>query len=203
MTRDVQEVLKEMREWGDNVPEFLVREWAERIERALAPAGEALLEYRCIRTFEEPCPDCGGAGRRWYGSTATWRGGLGGQAFTPDVCDKCWGSGIKDQPWPSHRRASPPAAPQGWNEAIEAAATLLMKMHEDQCGHNYYHFAAKQIRELATEPQRAEGAMEEVVKVMKALERGAKSYREDLPVLAVWCANLAKRLRAALESKDA
>lgn len=42
---------------------------------------------------EYPCARCTGLGRRTYGSTATWRGGIGGQAMTPDVCDECWGSG--------------------------------------------------------------------------------------------------------------
>jgi hypothetical protein len=49
------------------------------------------------------CPNCNGAGRTCYGSTATWRGGMGGQAVTWGVCDKCWGSGDKFRPWPSHR----------------------------------------------------------------------------------------------------
>lgn len=42
---------------------------------------------------EYPCARCTGLGRVLYGSTATWRGGIGGRAMTPDVCDKCWGSG--------------------------------------------------------------------------------------------------------------
>lgn len=50
------------------------------------------------------CNTCGGAGTRAYGSTSTWRGGVGGQMITSGVCDKCWGSGDKDRPWPSHRR---------------------------------------------------------------------------------------------------
>lgn len=48
------------------------------------------LEWRCV---DEPCKACGGAGNRAYGSTATWRGGIGGQAITSDVCDSCWGTG--------------------------------------------------------------------------------------------------------------
>lgn len=49
------------------------------------------------------CPECNGSGYRTYGDTSTWRGGAGGQAFTDGVCDKCWGSGSKSLPWPSHR----------------------------------------------------------------------------------------------------
>lgn len=54
------------------------------------------LAYRmCLemRGVDEPCPACSGFGVRVYGSTATWRGGIGGQALTSDVCDKCWGTG--------------------------------------------------------------------------------------------------------------
>lgn len=42
---------------------------------------------------EQPCKRCGGLGRRCYGSTATWRHGVGGQVLTMDVCDCCWGTG--------------------------------------------------------------------------------------------------------------
>lgn len=50
-----------------------------------------------------PCKRCGGRGVRAYGSTATWRGGVGGQAITNDVCDHCWGSGNEYTAWPSWR----------------------------------------------------------------------------------------------------
>ncbi len=50
------------------------------------------------------CRECGGSGYKLYGSTATWRGGIGGQAMTNDVCDYCWGSGSKSNPWPSWRK---------------------------------------------------------------------------------------------------
>ena len=66
------------------------------IEELLAWA----LDWRGIET---PCPECGGSGVKTYGSTATWHGGVGGQAMTMGVCDKCWGSGDKHHPWPSHR----------------------------------------------------------------------------------------------------
>lgn len=50
------------------------------------------------------CPECNGSGYKLYGSTATWRGGIGGQAMTTSVCDKCWGSGSKSKTWPSWRK---------------------------------------------------------------------------------------------------
>lgn len=43
------------------------------------------------------CDRCRGVGKRAYGSTATWRGGIGGAAITTDVCDKCWGTGRSDK----------------------------------------------------------------------------------------------------------
>lgn len=43
------------------------------------------------------CPKCSGEGRRVYGSTATWQGGIGGQAMTEGICDKCWGTGRTDR----------------------------------------------------------------------------------------------------------
>jgi hypothetical protein len=56
--------------------------------------------------FDKVCRSCSGAGIKVYGSTSTWRGGIGGQMMTSDVCDKCWGSGREDNPWLSHRHAA-------------------------------------------------------------------------------------------------
>lgn len=50
---------------------------------------------------DEACEKCGGIGVALYGSTATWHGGIGGQAMTHDVCSRCWGSGNRCRPWPS------------------------------------------------------------------------------------------------------
>lgn len=49
------------------------------------------------RGVEYPCPRCGGLGVRCYGSTSTWRGGIGGQMVTQDVCCECWGTGDQDR----------------------------------------------------------------------------------------------------------
>lgn len=53
--------------------------------------------------IEDPCPDCRGVGRYYYGSTATWRGGVGGAAMTLDLCDRCWGSGDPRHPFQNLR----------------------------------------------------------------------------------------------------
>lgn len=50
------------------------------------------LEYRGV---EMPCGVCNGMGTRTYGSNTTWRGGIGGQVITLDVCNSCWGTGDK------------------------------------------------------------------------------------------------------------
>jgi hypothetical protein len=50
------------------------------------------------------CKKCDGYGYRAYGSTSTWRGGIGGQAITADVCDDCWGSGRSDHKHGDQRR---------------------------------------------------------------------------------------------------
>lgn len=55
------------------------------------------------QSADDLCRKCNGRGTRSYPSTSTWRGGIGGQAFTGDVCDGCWGSGNRHRPWPSHR----------------------------------------------------------------------------------------------------
>jgi len=55
---------------------------------------------------DTPCKACSGAGVRAYGDTATWRGGIGGQVITNDICDKCWGSGKAKKPWLNLRRLS-------------------------------------------------------------------------------------------------
>lgn len=66
-------------------------------------AEEFILEYGeyclalCRSLTGRACPFCGGYGVRAYGSTATWKGGIGGQAITQDVCDQCWGSGLSDR----------------------------------------------------------------------------------------------------------
>lgn len=51
---------------------------------------QRMLDWRGV---DDPCLQCDGSGRQVYGSTATWRGGMGGATMTADVCSTCWGSG--------------------------------------------------------------------------------------------------------------
>lgn len=70
---------------------------AAEIER-LTKEVERLIANKWLFIPEEHvCKKCSGRGRRAYASTATWRGGIGGQAITEDVCDSCWGTGRIDR----------------------------------------------------------------------------------------------------------
>ena len=64
-------------------------------------AHERFLWWRNIDTEfgDIVCSVCGGSGVRSYGNTSTYMNGIGGQAMTMDVCDKCWGSGKENDPW--------------------------------------------------------------------------------------------------------
>jgi hypothetical protein len=74
---------------GGNMDDSQRDEWYRRF-----------LEYRGINPYYDTvCPSCSGSGVQVYGSTATWHSGIGGQAMTSGVCDKCWGSGKKNAPW--------------------------------------------------------------------------------------------------------
>ena len=65
-------------------PEIMLEEAANLLAVARIIAGVA-------------CNACLGRGVQTYGSTATWGGGIGGQAMTEGVCDTCWGSGRCDR----------------------------------------------------------------------------------------------------------
>lgn len=80
-----------------------------------------MLEYRGV---DEPCLKCAGSGVRVYGSTATWRGGIGGQAVTQDVCDHCWGTGDAHRKGADLRRIT--AERQAW-EAEQCAEWLARR----------------------------------------------------------------------------
>lgn len=92
------------------------KEHAQKLERQLAKAEserdrlreqlqelrdtmlERFLSWRGVENVCEGRNGCGGSGTKTYASTATWRGGAGGQALTSAVCDQCWGSGDKSRP---------------------------------------------------------------------------------------------------------
>jgi len=63
------------------------------------PRQEYFQHFLEQRGVEDPCTRCQGMGTRTYGSTSTWRGGMGGASMTTDVCDHCWGSGDENRKW--------------------------------------------------------------------------------------------------------
>lgn len=86
--------------------ELTIQQQAERIAEAERRVNEIPLAFLAFRNLEpeDACPACGGAGGQTYGNTSTWRRGFGGNMLTWAVCDQCWGSGHKDNPWLSHRQ---------------------------------------------------------------------------------------------------
>ena len=83
---------------------------------------ELSMALRMRRHIEvAPCARCQGWGTITYGSTALWRGGMGGATLTSGVCDLCWGSGDETRPWTDLRKLEAEEA-----ERVNArAATLL------------------------------------------------------------------------------
>jgi DnaJ-class molecular chaperone len=71
-----------------------------RAENERLKSFEAFLEWREIEPGDA-CKGCQGSGRMVYSNTSTWHHGIGGQAITSDVCEKCWGSGSSSRRWPS------------------------------------------------------------------------------------------------------
>lgn len=98
--------------WPESCTPDNVADLMNRVERAEAELRDRkdnqyrhCMEWRSLDPdFDKICVTCGGAGKRVYGSTSTWRGGIGGAAMTVDVCDRCWGSGEEVNRWPSHRK---------------------------------------------------------------------------------------------------
>lgn len=50
----------------------------------------------CYRRAGVQCEKCNGVGEILYGKTSTWKGGIGGNCTTYDVCNECWGTGRSD-----------------------------------------------------------------------------------------------------------
>ena len=106
-----------------------------------------------ILDIEEPCGTCGGiAGRRIYGSTSTWRGGIGGAAMTEDVCDKCWGTGDLANKGRDLREMCKRARDMG-KRSLQAridAAELWCKENAIQLGSGMYFVKPEDILKILT-----------------------------------------------------
>ena len=99
MGRDIMELTKERDKYKADADRL-----AERLSRERDGFYAKALEWRGIQDISDVCKKCGGAGSIAYSSTATWHGGIGGQAMTVGVCDSCWGSGSRGNKWPDLRR---------------------------------------------------------------------------------------------------
>lgn len=117
---------------------------------------------------EDVCTACSGYGVKQYSSTATWRGGVGGQAMSCDVCDACWGSGSATKTWLNLRTRRD----QMDAEVNRRALTLLA----DVCMTNY----------ATMTPSRFELA--------KELEKMAAGRKTRPPFFTELCTALAKVL---------
>lgn len=92
----------------------------ERVSRE-----EVFAELLRSRGVETPCKTCIGTGRRMYGSTSTWRGGMGGCTCTQDVCDRCWGTGDENERGANLRAARDAVERARRESAVEYLASHL------------------------------------------------------------------------------
>lgn len=81
----------------------LVKDLVERLGYYQEDFLTKLKDYRNIQTI---CSECGGTGIKAYGNTSMWRHGIGGNAITSGICDKCWGSGDESNQWTNLRTLS-------------------------------------------------------------------------------------------------
>ena len=78
------------------------------------------------QVIEKPCKHCSGTGYKVYSDTSTWHHEpIAGCAMTPDICDKCWGSGDCKRPWLNLRKLAVERREQG--RRIQKLVTQLEK----------------------------------------------------------------------------
>lgn len=130
-----------------------------------------------LRHVEEPCTACHGLGNKAYGSTSTWRCGVGGSSITVDVCDSCWGTGDAIRTGVNLRRLFA----EEESRIAERAVTLL----GDKAG---VGFSTMRTAVLA---------------VAKELETLSKTRNKPRPPwFSLVCERVAKALRDGLEAKS-
>lgn len=137
---------------------------------------KAVLELRDIYPGYE-CGVCHGLGERMYSSTSTWRKGVGGQAGTQGICDQCWGSGRKDQPWEDLRtlrdRTQTAVAEGALTHLAGAAGTTLAALHPA-----VQEIMAELERLSRGRKPRPPWFYEACVGLVKALRRGLDAYAQ-------------------------
>jgi hypothetical protein len=147
-------------------------------------AGELLLgedhlaRFLVWRGIADPCLTCSGVGTRPYGSTSTWRGGMGGQMITSDVCDTCWGSGDRFRIGTDLRRLRDEES-----KRVAAAAVDLL------------------ARAAGATLQSSAGAVREIVMVLREAVAKADRGRGKRAAAreSIWFGPLAKGLADVLE----
>jgi len=94
---------------------------AEEEGRRLQGVGREAQGYACGR--------CHGEGSRTYGSTSTWRGGMGGASISRDICDLCWGTGRSDKTGYNLRKYE-----ETFSIAVQKAASeyLVKRLYADR-----------------------------------------------------------------------
>lgn len=117
---------------------------------------QACQEWRGV---EDPCPECQGSGIKSYSSTSLWRRGVGGQAFTNGVCDKCWGSGDSNRPWTDLRKLE-----ATFDERVRGAAEAYIT---GRAGSRYYPKLVAELLESQT--RKRKGASIEYKQVCQRL----------------------------------
>lgn len=172
---------------GDMANVSQLRKRIEELEARCRNEHQRFLEFRCMTSGcglgHTVCRDCGGAGRKMYGSTATWRGGIGGQAFTSDICDRCWGSGFEDRPWISVRE----------HEELDRSEALGRKQYDIMLGK--YERAFERAEQLRATIEQVRGLPEKLRDV--AEDVGLSGNDEDANRLA----HIADELEAELNGQ--
>ena len=136
---------------------------------------KAFLKHRDI---DVPCTRCHGLGVIWYGSTSTWRGGMGGASMTQDVCDECWGSGDANRHWVDLKKLR--------NEENHRVAVRAAELFAERCG-----VAFRSVRP----------GLRELIAEIEKFGRGRKKRAEGFDIACICLAKLLKDLVDAEEKK--
>lgn len=138
--------------------------------------------YR-YRGIEVPCKTCHGWGVRTYSGTSTWRGGIGGNMCTKDVCDACWGSGDAHEPWLNLRQA------RQEQRAWESARAIEWMAREFAVNSGLYRQGLLDLADLAEQQSR---------------KRKLPPGRDAFWHARIWegLASMLRRLVANAETKD-
>lgn len=124
------------------------QERADAFQKQRDEMPREFVRQRLSHWDDEPCSQCKGYGTYGYPDTSTWhRGGMAGQSFTTDVCDKCWGSGSAIHSWPSWRVAHAPA-PEVVEQVRDHISTALKNLGENRTTEDTVSWLRESVEEL-------------------------------------------------------